>query len=160
MRYKKICTSLSLLVVTATFLGCSPDKKELNTNETFQNEEIIESLGNNELQTYTVYDEYGNMGLIDENGNIVIELSYNHISPFQKDLAIFRKYENYGVINRNKEIFLEPIYMSITNLGDGYFNAKPDEYTDYIYDSNGKLILETTNSSIEYLGDEFICHKK
>lgn len=49
--------------------------------------------------------------------------------------------------------------MSITNLGDGYFNAKPNEYTDYIYDSNGKLILENTNSSIEYLGDDLFAIK-
>lgn len=154
-----------------TFLGCSPDKKELDSNEVVQNEEVDEKLENGELKTYSIADAYGNIGLIDENGNIIIEPSYNHISPFQKDLAIFIEDGNYGVINRNKEIFLEPIYMSITNLGDGYFNAKPDEYTDYIYDSNGQLILEATNTSIddslldtknsfiEYLGEDLFAIK-
>uniref|UniRef100_UPI0039EA1F20 WG repeat-containing protein n=1 Tax=Clostridium perfringens TaxID=1502 RepID=UPI0039EA1F20 len=169
MRYKKICGIFVLLAIF-TFTGCSVDNK-LGSTETFQNEDVNGKLANDEFKTYSVTDKNGNVGLIDEDGNIIIEPSYNHISPFEKDVAIFINDGNYGVINRKGEIELEPIYESITNLGDGYLNVKPDEYTDYIYDSNGQLILEatnnyiddslldTTNSIIEYLGEDLFAIK-
>lgn len=169
MRYKKIC-SIFVLLAIFTFTGCSVDNK-LGSTETFQNEEVDYELENNELKTYSVVDKNGNVGLIDEDGNIIIEPNYNHISPFEKDVAIFINDGNYGAINRKGEIVLEPIYESITNLGDGYLNVKPDEYTDYIYDSNCQLILEaknnyiddslldTTNSIIEYLGEDLFAIK-
>lgn len=169
MRYKKFY-GVFLLLTIVTFTGCNIDNN-FGSTETSQNKEVDCELENDELKTYSIADKNGNVGLIDEKGNIIIEPSYNHIFPFQKNLAIFINNGNYGVINRKGEIVLEPIYESITNLGDGYLNVKPDEYTDYIYDNNGQLILEatnnyiddslldTTNSIIEYLGEDLFAIK-
>lgn len=105
----------------------------------------------------------GKYGLMDIQGNIIVEPMYQYINNNQDVLETVTNDRKKGLINKNGEIILEPIYdeieESMSNKNE-YIVRRTEDYKRYygIYDKSGHVILEPKYTHYESIvfGDKRI----
>ncbi len=117
-----------------------------------------------------VYAEYGKVGLVDSDGNVIYEAREGYIKPFEGDYALAYEqlirdtyigtYGNYGVINRKGEELLPRQCDYIGLYGDraivsvGESENAPYLSTHALYDiKTGEELLPEQNGDIQLYGD-------
>lgn len=90
-------------------------------------------------------------GLLDSNGDIIIEDKFHNIGNIDGEHILVNTTEDdekrYGVVDKKGEYVIQPEYMDIILLGDGYFglSKEGDQDEDSLYaiaNSKGELITE------------------
>ena len=109
-------------------------------------------------------------GLMDTQGNIILEPMYQYITCFDNNQDVLETVTNdrkKGLINKNGEIILEPIYDEIEesmNNKNEYIVIRSENYKRYygIYNKSGRVVLEPKYTDYESIifGDKriFIVH--
>ena len=82
-------------------------------------------------------------GIIDKNGEIVIDFIYNHILGFNDGIATVLHDGKFGAINASGELVIPLVYERITNFYDGAAFARKDRYNEWvIIDTAGNITAE------------------
>lgn len=86
-------------------------------------------------------EETEKYGIIDREGNYVVEPIYDDISSFSEGLAIISLDDKYGVINKKGEIVVEPQYDRIYGFEEGLAKF---EFNDKwgIIDKEGNIVVK------------------
>jgi copper amine oxidase domain protein len=117
-----------------------------------------------------IRDQNNKYGLMDTQGNIIVEPMYQYITFFDNNQDVLETVTNdrkKGLINKNGEIILEPIYDEIEesmNNKNEYIVIRSEDYKRYygIYNKSGRVVLEPKYTDYESIifGDKriFIVH--
>jgi len=111
---------------------------------------------------YSVSNENNKYGLIDENGNILVDFNYEFITGYKDEYISIKKNNKYGIINENQNINIEAIYDDIILIDDKIYSYKLEgKYYFNSYDeklSNKKTydFVYVTDSAILVISDKTI----
>lgn len=120
-------------------------------------------IGNNR---FVVSDETKQYGVIDIEGNILVELKYNYIDNYKNDFISYIKDNLYGIIDTKGIYNIDPIYDDIVLINNKIFAGKKDNvyqlysYSDINSESSNKydfvysydnIIFVISNKKIDIL---------
>lgn len=97
-------------------------------------------------------EETEKYGVIDREGNYVVEPIYDNINEFYEGLAIVSLNDKYGVINKKGEIVVEPQYDRIDNFEDGLAKFQLNDKYGFI-NKEGKVAIEPKFDSVNNFVD-------
>ena len=103
---------------------------------------------------YIVSDESKMYGIIDGEGNVVVDVSYEYISDYYDGYIAFTANEKYGIFNKEKKIDIDPVYENVLLIDDknfvytkdgeyfiaSYETKESDNPYNYIYVYNGAIL--------------------
>lgn len=90
---------------------------------------------------FVVIQDDRNVGVIDENGKVIIPLAYNSVDFFDNKYYIVGQSYNFGVFDKEgKEVF-PIIYKEIKVFLDGYYLVKDQDNIYKIIDAQSKVIF-------------------
>ena len=95
-------------------------------------------------------------GVIDYNGNTILDLKYDYIRIIDNTFII-RENNKFGIINSNKEYILNSEYEEIIDYKDTYVIKKDNKYA--IINKNKEIIINYEIDYIEKLNDYLIIIK-
>lgn len=115
---------------------------------------------------YVVSNDFDKYGIIDGEGNIVVDLKYNYIDDYMDGIISYIKNNAYGIISLDGKYKIDSIYEDVVLINDKIFAGRKDNiyqlhsYYDinsdnsnkynYVYaDSN--VILTINNKKIDIL---------
>lgn len=82
----------------------------------------------------------GKMGLIMQNGTVILKEKYNYIGPFCEDLAIAKEGDDYGYINRKGNWVIKPRFENGGDFSDGLAPVTMGKQWGYI-NHEGKFLI-------------------
>lgn len=117
---------------------------------------------------YVVGDNTESYGIMDYNGEIIVDLKYNYIDDYKNGYISYIKDGFYGITNIDNTIDIKPAYEDVVLINDKIFAAKSDniyrmypysdpdnsnnnEY-DYVYSYNG-ITLVIKDKKIDILDE-------
>lgn len=134
--------NISVVALLLMLLCCSACDED---NDSIESQYVSSDYGTN---VYKIRDEHNKFGLIDNQGNIVVEPRFDSLDKFYYGLACFRMrsedhfFYNYGFINPKGEIVIEHSLDSACRFSDaGLARASKDGKVGYI-DVSGNMALE------------------
>jgi len=84
---------------------------------------------------FVFVDDDLKQGIINSNGEILVESKFEYIDDFNDNLIVYRSNNLYGIDSLDKTVVVDAIYSSIVLINDKiYAGMKDNEY--YIYDFN------------------------
>lgn len=126
--------------------------------------DVIEIESNLEYDSISDYHEgkaifklNGKYGILDENGEVLIEAKYDSISDYNEGKAIFGLNEKYGVLDENgeemtiKKIFEFQDIIDIVKLLD-FFTKQYSSYKNILY--KPKFLLELDDNIVSFNSSE------
>ena len=102
------------------------DGEEYDENDDDEEEEDEEDW-NDEEEYNEDEEETEKYGIIDRDGDYIVEPIYDNINEFHEGLAIVTQDDKYGVINKGGEIVVEPQYDRIYDFEDGLATFELDD---------------------------------
>lgn len=113
------------------------------------------SIGEYSEGTMSAQNCYNYYGVLNKNGEIIIDFKFEIVSSFSEDLAYFKQNDKYGFINRNEEIVIGPKYHSVWGFHNGLsaFTFGADELFGFI-DKSGKIKINNNYQSVGDFRDE------
>ncbi|MDN0080897.1 WG repeat-containing protein [Bacteroides gallinaceum] len=98
----------------------------------------------NSFASLVVKNEKGKLGVINQNGKLIVDFIYDTVEPCTNDVfavsVITEKGTSYSVINSNGNTIL-PSKNEAYEFSDGFFYEQKDEKTKW-YSITGKLVFE------------------
>lgn len=101
---------------------------------------LIESSKNSKNNLENATNSIENVGLINQEGEIIVKPNYQDIRPFQEGLAAVSLLNKWGFINTSNEIIIPCNYDKVSYFKYGYVRVKVGEFVGLI-DKEGKKIL-------------------
>ncbi len=98
-------------------------------------------------------------GLIDINGNMVLELTYDYIGNYDQGYFRFNKNEKMGMLDKLGDVVVEPKYDRIYDIEDNQIKVGLDD-KEGIIDLKGNEIIEVKYDLIDYPRDGYYRFKK
>lgn len=99
-------------------------------------------------KTYIVTDENENYGIIDIDGNVLVNLKYNYIKEYKNGYIVYMKDNLYGIENPTIEYNLKPTFEDIVLINDKIFAGKLNNtYQLHTYDN----INDNNNNKYNYV---------
>lgn len=105
---------------------------------------------------YLITVNNGKYGVIDYNGNTILDLKYDYIKIIDKGFII-KENSKFGIINENKEYILNPEYQEIFDYKNNYVIKKNNKYA--IINQNKETVVNYEIDYIEQLEDYLIIIK-
>jgi hypothetical protein len=100
-------------------------------------------------------------GMMDINGNLVVEPSYHAIGAFQEGLyAIAEKEGLLGVLDTTGTLVIPCTYTLMDYVGRGLFSVKTPTTSWSIINTDEQLILDDMAASIEFLQGPFLSYEE
>ena len=114
---------------------------------------------------FVVNDKNNKYGIIDNLGNVILDLKYDYIDDYYNGLISYKKDNLYGIINTDNQYSINNIYDEIVLINDVIFAGKRNNnYRIYSYDktnnydinynyvfSNNEVIIVANNNKIDIL---------
>lgn len=116
------------------------DGEEYDENDDDDEEEDEEDW-NDEEEYNEDEEETEKYGIIDRDGDYIVEPIYDNINEFHEGLAIVTQDDKYGVINKGGEIVVEPQYDRIYDFEDGLATFELDDKYGII-DKEGNIVVK------------------
>ena len=91
-----------------------------------------------------VIDMYYNFGIMDMDGNVVVEPIYEGISDFKDGRSLFKIGGKYGFFDENWNVVIEPKYKGAADFSEGLACVCDDNWSYGFIDVNGNTILPHT----------------
>ena len=76
-------------------------KNDKVVNDTFLNYRYLDN------NHYVVTDNSGKQGIIDIDGNILVDFNYKHIADYKDGYVVYKDNGNYGIVNEDKYISIK-----------------------------------------------------
>lgn len=96
-------------------------------------------------------------GMMDINGNLVVEPSFNAISTFHEGLYAIAEKEGFlGVLDTTGTLVVPCRYDLMDYVGRGLFSVKTEQTNWKIINTDEVLILDDMAASIKFLQDSFL----
>ena len=122
------------------------------------NKYFYKSIAENEAFFWQNQKNYGKWGIINNNGDIIIPIKFDFISPIKNGVAIYVLNGKYGIINLNNNYRTAPIFKYIRALSKDLYGFREVTNEDTregcwlnyslsgmgILDSQGKVIVPAT----------------
>ena len=102
-----------------------------------------------------VFSEKNRFGLKDDNGNVIIEPSYQKMIKLGDSSYIIRKRLKYGIISNTGEILVEPKYTHVDRFFDRYVKLG-NTHRYGVFNDKGEALLKPEYTSIELLSDTML----
>ena len=155
---------------TYSYLLLSIDEKNeimnLQTDEIIELDEkiiyIVDPYEYKDNRKYIKNDKYlitannGKYGIIDYNGNIILDLKYDYIKIIDNGFII-KENNKFGIINENKEYILKPEYQEIFDYKNNFVIKKDNKYA--IINDKKETIIDYEIDYTEQLEDYLIIIK-
>ena len=155
---------------TYSYLLLSIDEKNeimnLQTDEIIELDEkiiyIVDPYEYKDNRKYIKNDKYlitannGKYGIIDYNGNIILDLIYDYIKIIDNGFII-KENNKFGIINENKEYILKPEYQEIFDYKNNLVIKKDNKYA--IINDKKETIIDYEIDYTEQLEDYLIIIK-
>ncbi|MBO4951209.1 MAG: WG repeat-containing protein [Clostridia bacterium] len=100
-----------------------------------------------------VIDMYYNFGIMDMDGNVVVEPIYEGISDFKDGRSLFKIGGKYGFFDENWNVVIEPKYKGAADFSEGLACVCDDNWSYGFIDVNGNTILPHTFDYAESFQD-------
>lgn len=91
-----------------------------------------------------VIDMYYNFGIMDNNGNVVVEPIYEGISGFKEGRSLFKISGKYGFFDENWNIVIQPVYKGAAEFSEGLACVCDDNWAYGFIDKDGNTVLPHT----------------
>ena len=75
---------------------------------------------------FVVYDNENKYGIIDKEGNIIVDSKYGYIDDYKNDYISYKENELYGIVNEKLDYKLTPFYEDIVLINDKIFAGRID----------------------------------
>ena len=103
-------------------------------NDSYENYRYI---GDN---LFVVSDKNDKYGIIDNLGNIIVELKHDYIDDYYNGLISYKKDNLYGIIDNNNQYSINNVYDEIILINNNIFAGKKDNnYQIYSYDKTNEI---------------------
>ena len=87
---------------------------------------------------------YNNFGIMDEEGNVVVEPVYQEIFGFKEGRSLFKKDGKYGFFDESFNVVIEPVYRSAASFSDGLALVTDENYAYGFIDKDGNTVIPHT----------------
>lgn len=102
---------------------------------------------------YIVSDDSGMYGIINIEGEPIVDVSYELITDYDDGYLAFKANDKYGIYNKEKNISIDPVYDKVLLINSKYFSfVKDDEYYIASYESREPINDITYNYLYPYNG--------
>lgn len=119
---------------------------------------VVEAQQNQHLYPVHINKKWG---MMDVNGNLIVNPSYSAIGVFQDGLyAIAEKEGLLGVLDTTGALVIPCQYDWMDYIGRGLFSVKTEGANWRVINTEQKLILDDMAASIEFLEDAFLSYEE
>jgi hypothetical protein len=98
-------------------------------------------------------------GLINLNGNLVGELNFKQIGPFQEGLAVVRTKSGYGYIDTTGYLVIPADYAQAAGFVEGRAAIKRDGYCGYIDHQGSEIVPCAYSKCLDFDGGKAVVYK-
>lgn len=132
---KEINDSNNVILSTGTVSWIYNYLDDKILNNSFQNYHYLEN------NNYVVTDKDGLQGIINTEGKILVDFTYEDILDFKDNLISYKESGKYGIKNiENNNIDLKPQYENVILINDKYFAYKENnKYNIVAYENMQKI---------------------
>lgn len=96
---------------------------------------------------------YNNFGIMDEEGNVVVEPVYQEIFGFKEGRSLFKKDGKYGFFDESFNVVIEPVYRSAASFSDGLALVTDENWAYGFIDKDGNTVIPHTLDYAESFKD-------
>ena len=100
-----------------------------------------------------VIDMYYNFGIMDADGNIIVEPIYQGIYNFKEGRSLFQINGKYGFFDENWNVVIQPIYKGAAEFSEGLACVCDENWSYGFIDKDGNTILPHTFDYAESFKD-------
>lgn len=91
-----------------------------------------------------VIDMYYNFGIMDKDGNVIVQPIYEGISGFKDGRSLFKLGGKYGYFDENWNIVIEPKYKGAAEFSEGLALVTDENYAYGFIDKDGNTVIPHT----------------